>query len=138
MNLGYKWIKDFKLPNSKDMKEIDLKHIKDKRGSIDILEDHINFNINRVFFINAPAGSIRGGHGHKKCKMLLVCPKGKIEIVVNNGSGRERVLLDDSSKAIYLDPEDWHIMNFIEDSVLVVQASQKYNKDDYFYDEPKD
>ena len=107
------------------------------RGTLDVIENDINFSIKRVFTINAPGGAERGGHGHKKCQMILICPYGTVEVVINNGLGRKSVLLDKSNKALFLEPGDWHTMSFLKESVLVVLASKKYNKDDYIYNEPK-
>jgi len=119
------------------MKLFDLQHISDMRGTLDVLEKDLTFPVERMFIINASAGVERGGHGHKKCQMILICPHGAVEVIVNNGSGRKSVLLDSSSKAVFLEPADWHVMNFIEDSVLVVQASEKYDEGDYIYNEPQ-
>lgn len=119
------------------MKLFDLQHISDTRGTLDVLEKDLNFPVERVFIINAPAGAERGGHGHKKCQMILICPHGAVEVIVNDGSGRKSILLDRSSKGVFLEPADWHVMNFLEDSVLVVQASEKYDEGDYIYNEPK-
>ncbi len=119
------------------MKLFELQHINDSRGTLDVLEKDLNFLVERVFIINAPAGTERGGHGHKKCQMILICPRGAVEIIINDGSGRKSIFLDRSSKAVFLEPEDWHVMNFLEDSVLVVQASEKYDETDYIYNEPK-
>jgi len=116
---------------------IDLQHISDSRGTLDVLEGELTFDVQRVFIINAPAGAQRGGHGHKKCQMILICPRGVVEVVVNSGSGRQAVLLDKSSRALFLEASDWHILNFIEDSVLVAQASEKFDVEDYIYVEPK-
>lgn len=117
------------------MKLFDLQHISDSRGNLDILEQNLNFPVVRVFTITAPGGVERGGHSHKKCKMILICPQGAIEVIVNNGSGRKSIFLDSSSKAVFLEPSDWHIMRFLEDSVLVVLASEKFDEEDYVYDE---
>ena len=118
------------------MKLFDLQHISDTRGTLDVLEKNLNFSVERVFTINGLAGAERGGHGHKKCQMILICPHGAVEVVVNDGSGRKSIFLDSSSKAVFLEPADWHIMRFMEDSVLVVLASEKFDEDDYDYKEP--
>ena len=102
-----------------------------------MLEKELSFNVKRVFTIRAPSGAQRGGHGHKKCQLILNCPHGSVEVVINDGSGRSAATLDKSSKAIFLAPQDWHLLNFLEESVLVVLASEKlYNAEDYSYDEP--
>ena len=117
------------------MKLLDLQHIEDSRGSLDILEENLDFSIKRVFTITAPGGAERGGHKHKKCQMILICSHGSIEVIVNNGSGRRSVFLDRPNQAIFLDPVDWHIMRFLVDSVLVVLASEKFDSEDYVYNE---
>ena len=118
------------------MKTFNALEIKDYRGAIYVFEKDIDFQIKRFFYIDAPKGSQRGGHGHKKCKMILVCTYGRVEIIVNDGSGRKSVILDSLTKGLFLNPIDWHLMNFLEDSVLAVHASEKYDIEDYFYNEP--
>ena len=119
------------------MKVYSLERFSDTRGTLDVIENDLNFPIQRVFIINAPAGAERGGHGHKKCKMILICSLGAVELVVNNGAGRQTIILDKSNKAVLLEPADWHIMNFLKDSVLVVLASEKFDELDYVFNEPK-
>lgn len=49
---------------------------------------------------------------------------------------KETFILDSPDKALILECQDWHIMdNFSEDCILLVLASEYYDKNDYVYDE---
>jgi len=116
---------------------IDIPTITDERGSLSVLEKEIPFTIKRIFYIY-DVSSNRGGHGHKKTQMCLVCVKGSCIVNISNAqSGESSFTLDSPNLGLYLDPSDWHEMiNFSQDAVLIVLASEGYDKDDYFYERP--
>jgi len=63
-----------------------------------------------------------------------MCLGGSCEIYVNNGQ-EQIILLDSPEKCLILSPEDWHTMDkFSEGSVLLVLASELYDKNDYIFD----
>lgn len=119
-------------------KLFDLKTLVDKRGNLTVIEEEIPFDIKRIFFIYGVDSSVRGKHRHKKTRQFLVSLKGKCRIC--NKSSHDSPLdifeLDSPSKALLLEPEDWHFMdNFSEDCILQVFASTKFDPDDYIYRE---
>jgi hypothetical protein len=70
----------------------------------------------------------------------MICLGGSCDIVLDDGSKREIVKLDNPGKALYLKPGLWREMqNFSVNSTLVVFASEEYDESDYIrdYDEFK-
>lgn len=114
-------------------KIIDIPTIADERGKLSVIENIAGFNIKRVYFIYDTDGKPRGGHRHKKTEQILVCVSGSCNIFCQNELRKEsKYLLDNPKKGILLDPKDWHTMeNFSDDCILLVLASETYDKDDY-------
>jgi dTDP-4-dehydrorhamnose 3,5-epimerase-like enzyme len=109
-------------------------------GQLSIFED-FPFDIKRIFYIyNTSLGVIRGHHAHKKIRQILIAVSGKCIVSLDNLSRKEDVVLDSPSKALLLEPNDWHTMHsFTDDCVLLVLASEKYDESDYLrnYDDFK-
>jgi dTDP-4-dehydrorhamnose 3,5-epimerase-like enzyme len=113
-----------------------LKTFKDRRGHLTVAEDfEIPFPIKRIFYIYGVDDSIRGGHRHHKTRQALICLTGKCKIESNNGKEKTAYWLDDPSKCLIVEPEDWHIMkNFSENTILLVLASANFNEADYIFE----
>ena len=114
---------------------IDLPTFKDERGWLTVMEKLFPFEIKRFYCIYDVAQK-RGGHRHKKTVQALICVGGSCEVYVNDGQKKEIFLLDNPSKCLLLEPEDWHTMDqFTKGSTLLVFASEFYDKDDYIDEE---
>ena len=118
-----------------NVKKINFKFVKDPRGDlieVDFLRD-IPFIPKRVFLVkDVPTEKVRGEHAHKKCHQLLVCVKGSVSVVVDDGILKKEFILNNISEGLYLPPMIWGIQyNYSSDSVLMVYASHEYNNDDY-------
>lgn len=96
----------------------------------------IPFDIKRIYYISkVPEGVRRGFHAHKELKQLLFCPYGRIQLILENESGREEIELCDPSIGVIIDRCTWREMLWLQkDSVLCVAASDYYNIDDYIRD----
>lgn len=96
----------------------------------------IPFEIKRVYYISkVPEGVRRGFHAHKELKQLLFCPYGRIQLILENNSGREEIELSDPSIGIIIDKPTWREMLWLQkDSVLCVAASDFYKVEDYIRD----
>lgn len=118
---------------------INLPTFSDERGSLTVIEKILPFEIKRIYYIYN-ATEKRGGHRHLKTVQALICVKGSCEIFINNGKTKNTVLLDSPEKCLILSPEDWHSMdNFSDDCVLLVLASEFFDKSDYIDEEyPRD
>jgi dTDP-4-dehydrorhamnose 3,5-epimerase-like enzyme len=115
------------------MEIIELNTYTDNRGSLTVIDKELPFEIRRVFYIYNVVDS-RGGHCHRETIQGLVSIKGSCDVEI----GREKkkiINLSSPNKCLVLQPEDFHIMkNFSKDCILLVLASQPYNKEDYIYD----
>lgn len=116
---------------------ITLPTIKDERGSLTVIEKILPFSIKRVFYIY-DVNSPRGGHAHKKCLMALIALKGVCQVFVDNGEKEEQFILSSPSECLLLDPQDWHTMEFKEGAILLVLASEYYDKEDYVFVRKRD
>ncbi len=114
---------------------LDLATYTDKRGNLTVIENIIPFTINRIFYIYGVDGSARGGHRHKKTVQAAICLRGACHIQNNDGNGNTEFILDQPNKCLILEPSDWHTMdNFTPDAILMVLASEYFDKNDYIFD----
>ena len=105
-------------------------HTTDK-GNLTVLQEILPFEIKRIYWIYNSDMKLRGGHRHKITRQALVAVHGEIIINVENREGKYSLLLDNPSKCLIIEPEDWHTMLFKNNSTLLVMASHKYDKNDY-------
>lgn len=113
---------------------IDLPTFGDERGNLTVVEKVLPFDIKRFYYIY-DVSSKRGGHRHKKTIQALICLGGSCEIYLNNGIKEKTVVLDTPDKCLILEPQDWHTMdNFSKNAILLVFASEYYDKNDYIYE----
>jgi dTDP-4-dehydrorhamnose 3,5-epimerase-like enzyme len=114
---------------------IKIKSFKDERGSLSVLEKNIPFDIKRVFYIYGVDDSVRGNHRHHKTIQAAICIAGSCIIINDNGIANETFSLDAPSKCLLLYPADFHSMHhFSKDAILLVLASEYFDKDDYIYE----
>ena len=110
----------------------------DWRGQLVAIEEgkEIPFSVKRVYYIYDTAeGVVRGNHAHKSLEQILICVHGSCKIVLDNGSEREEVLLDNPEEGIYIANNIWREMyDFSPDAVLLVLASAEYVEEDYIRD----
>lgn len=99
-------------------------------------QPQIPFAIRRVYYIyDAKAGLNRGFHAHKENVQVFFCLRGSVTLLLDNGSERTSVVLNDPSKGVVIDKMVWHEMHDIqEDSLMLVFASHKYEASDYIRD----
>ena len=113
---------------------IDLVTYTDQKGNLTVIEKVIPFTIKRIFYIYGVDSSVRGGHRHKTTVQAAISIKGSCRILNHNGSLEEEFMMDQPSKCLILNPEDWHLMDeFSEDAILMVLASTDYDPDDYIF-----
>lgn len=107
----------------------------DERGSLVALEAEktVPFIIKRVYYIfGTKQGVSRGFHAHKNLKQVAVCVTGKCRMVLDNGTVRAEAWLDSPTKGLLIDDLVWREMHdFSQDCVLLVLASEHYDKADY-------
>jgi acetyltransferase-like isoleucine patch superfamily enzyme len=109
--------------------------VNDLRGSLTFGQhvDHLPFTPQRYFVIfNVPGKEIRGEHAHRKLHQFLICLKGSVRVMVDDGKDRDEVNLDRPDLGLYLPALVWAAQfHYSADAVLLVLASAPYDPDDY-------
>jgi UDP-2-acetamido-3-amino-2,3-dideoxy-glucuronate N-acetyltransferase len=66
---------------------------------------HVPFHrIQRMFTIVAPAGAKRGRHARRLCSQFMLCVKGVVDIVSDDGRDRKTFSLDHPELALFVPP----------------------------------
>jgi dTDP-4-dehydrorhamnose 3,5-epimerase-like enzyme len=101
------------------------------QGHLTVIEGLLPFTIRRVYYIYKAQGQ-RGGHRHKKTIQALVCVAGSCKIHCHDGQKTEEFWLNSPDRLLLLESKDWHTMSeFSPDAVLLVLASELYDREDY-------
>jgi acetyltransferase-like isoleucine patch superfamily enzyme/dTDP-4-dehydrorhamnose 3,5-epimerase-like enzyme len=112
--------------------------VADLRGSLSAGEflSQIPFAPKRYFIVfDVPGKDVRGEHAHRQCHQFLVCPRGSLSVVVDDGTTSEEVVLDEPNLGLYIPPMIWAVQyKYSEDALLLVFASDHYDPDDYIRD----
>lgn len=115
--------------------------VTDLRGNLTVgeFEQHIPFPVKRYFMVfDVPSAETRGEHAHRKCHQFLICAKGSVSVVADDGHMRQEFLLNRPNQGVFLPAGTWGIQyKYSPDAVLLVFASEHYAADDYIrnYDE---
>lgn len=112
--------------------------VMDLRGSLTAgeFERQVPFTAKRYFLVyDVPGKDVRGEHAHRRCHQFLVCAKGSLTVVVDNGAAREEIVLERPTLGMYVPPMVWAVQyRYSSDAVLLVFASDYYDPDDYIRD----
>jgi dTDP-4-dehydrorhamnose 3,5-epimerase-like enzyme len=110
----------------------------DLRGNLAVaeLDRELPFSPARVFMVyDVPSAETRGAHAHRTCAQVLICVRGSVRVVVDDGTEREEFLLDTASAALHIPPMVWAIQyGYSPDALLLVLASERYDPDEYIRD----
>jgi UDP-2-acetamido-3-amino-2,3-dideoxy-glucuronate N-acetyltransferase len=110
----------------------------DLRGSLAAVELNrdLPFVPARFFAVfGVPSKDVRGEHAHRICSQVLVCLRGSLRCVVDDGVHRDEVLLDRPDLGLYMPPMMWGTQfDYSKDTVLAVFASHPYDGGDYIRD----
>jgi hypothetical protein len=118
-----------------------MRRIDDVRGSLTVGEvpTEVPFTPVRYFVVfDVPSLELRGEHAHKRCQQFLICLKGSLRVLLDDGCSRCEILLDRPDMGIYMPEMIWGTQYHTSpDAVLLVFASRHYEPDDYLrtYDE---
>lgn len=117
---------------------IDLPRVIDTRGNLTVGEfgKTIPFEAKRFFMVfQVPLVEVRGEHAHKKCHQFLICTRGKMSAIADDGFNRQEFVLDRPDLGLYLPPTVWGVQyKYSPDAVLLVFASHYYDGADYIRD----
>ena len=110
----------------------------DLRGSLTAGEvtAHVPFVPQRYFLVyDVPGKDVRGEHAHRRCEQFLVCARGSLSVVVDDGEASEEIVLDRPNLGLYLPPMTWAVQyKYSADALLLVLASDPYDPADYIRD----
>ena len=117
------------------VKEILVKTFTDKRGKLSVLElsKECGFTVKRIYYLYDFKKTIRGSHAHKNLKQCIICLKGSAKIYFNKGDKNQEIYhLNKPNKAILIHGCIWKdIQEVKKNTILLVLASEKYDKNDY-------
>jgi len=115
-----------------------LRKATDLRGSLVATEfdQDIPFTPRRFFTVfDVPTRDVRGEHAHLRCEQFLICLKGSVRVIVDDGSAREEFLLDGPDVGLFMPAMTWGTQYaYTADAVLAVFASLPYDPADYIRD----
>jgi dTDP-4-dehydrorhamnose 3,5-epimerase-like enzyme len=123
------------------VKVINLPRVVDMRGSLSVGEmgKQLPFPPKRYFLVfDVPSVEVRGEHAHKQQHQFLVCVRGSVTVMVDDGRNRDEFVLDRPDLGVHVPPMVWAAQyKYSPDAVLMVLASDVYQADDYIrnYDE---
>ena len=94
------------------------------------------FDIKRVYYIWGNRSDIvRGKHAHKKLEQVIICTSGSCDFILDDGTVRQTVHLDNPAQGLYIKHNIWReFTNFSTDCVVMVLASDPYDEADYIRD----
>jgi dTDP-4-dehydrorhamnose 3,5-epimerase-like enzyme len=117
---------------------IELPVVQNPQGNLTFIEGdrHVPFPIARVYYLyDVPEGAVRGGHAHRALEQLILPIGGSFDVVVDDGSERARITLDNPRVGLHVPRLIWReLENFTAGSFCVVLASAYYDEADYFRD----
>lgn len=117
---------------------LDLPMVADLRGRLSFAEigAQLPFPPKRYFIVyDVPSAEVRGEHAHRTLEQLLVCVRGGVSVVVDDGRARAEVRLETPGQGLYIPPLTWGIQyGYTRDAVLLVLASDTYDGDEYIRD----
>lgn len=107
----------------------------DIRGSL-VAGEGLPFVPQRFFTVfDVPSAETRGSHAHRVCEQYLICLRGEVSAIVDDGSRREEIRLDRPDIALYMPALIWGTQyRYSPDAVLLVLASHPYDNSDYIRD----
>ena len=118
-----------------------LKQVSDLRGDLSVGEfsQDIPFVPARYFLVyGVPTSKIRGEHAHKVCHQFMICVRGSLAVIADDGTTSQEFNLDRPNMGLYMPPCIWGVQyKYSPDAVLLVFASHAYDASDYLrkYDE---
>lgn len=90
--------------------------------------------VKRIFFISPDIKMTKGNHAHLDCWQTLVCVKGQVNILSDDGANKKSFSLLSYGDAVTVPPGIWCSQEYQACSSIMVMCSHPYNEDDYIRD----
>lgn len=117
---------------------IAIPQVVDMRGvtSFAEIDKHLPFVAKRFFVVSdVPGREVRGEHAHKTLHEFLVCLKGSLSVVLDDGKVREEVELDSPDVGLHVPPQVWRVVyKYTPDTLMLSLCSHVYDPADYIRD----
>jgi len=139
-NLGTSAVRSAPLTRSRrnGVMFVQMPKVADIRGSLSVgeFEKAVPFAAQRYFLVfDVPSVETRGEHAHKACHQFLICVRGSVTVLADDGKNREQFVLDRPDLGFYMPPMTWGTQyKYSPDAVLLVFASHYYDANDYIRD----
>lgn len=115
-----------------------LRGADDMRGMLSVAEvgPDIPFEVKRFLAIyDVPSKEVRGERAHRACEQFLICPRGSVALVVDDGRQRAEVVLDQPGLGVHVGAMIWTVLyRHTADAMVLTFASQHYDPADYIRD----
>ncbi|MEO8484451.1 MAG: WxcM-like domain-containing protein [Acidobacteriota bacterium] len=112
--------------------------VEDLRGMLAAGEflSQVPFAPLRFFLVfDVPGKEVRGEHAHRRCHQFLVCIRGSVSVVVDDGTSSAEIVLRTADQGLYVPPLTWAVQyRYSTDAMLLVFASDHYDPADYIRD----
>lgn len=109
----------------------------DGHGNLSVIEkDILPYEIKRVYYLyDVPSDATRGGHAHKELSQFLIAVSGSFDVVLDDGSQRERFTLNRPYTGLLIPNGLWReLENFSAGAVCLSLVSEVYEESDYIRD----
>lgn len=117
---------------------LNFKLINSKNSTLSVHQKDVNcpFEIKRIFYIyDFLNDSIRGDHANLNSEFIFIALNGNCEILIDDGQTKQKIILNDKTKGLYIDKMIWKQMyNFSKDCILLVLTNTYYDEKEYIYD----
>jgi hypothetical protein len=117
-----------------DVEPLSLDLNVDDRGTLTAIDlDSLPFAVRRMFVVTGvPAGTVRGGHSHRRGLQALFCLGGCIEVELHRDDAVEVVTLRPDGRGLLVRAGVWSQQRYVADgSELLVLASEPYDPGTY-------
>jgi acetyltransferase-like isoleucine patch superfamily enzyme/dTDP-4-dehydrorhamnose 3,5-epimerase-like enzyme len=115
-----------------------MRYVDDLRGNLTAGEfpTQVPFVPKRYFMVFDVLGKeIRGEHAHRACHQFVICVRGSMTLVVDDGQCSEQMVLNQPTVGVHVPPMIWAVQyGFSPDALLLVFASDPYDPNDYIRD----
>jgi acetyltransferase-like isoleucine patch superfamily enzyme/dTDP-4-dehydrorhamnose 3,5-epimerase-like enzyme len=112
--------------------------VEDLRGRLAAGEfpHQVPFQPQRFFLVfDVPGKDVRGEHAHRRCHQFLVCVRGQVSVVVDDGRHAAEIELQAPDVGLYVPPLVWAVQyKYSANALLLVLASDPYDAADYIRD----